>query len=81
MTAASFATLRYEATGRKAYLKLNRPDRLNAIDDAMPGEIRRAVQLANDDRDVHVIVVRGAGRAFCAGYDLKMFAEQEVPDR
>ncbi len=41
----------------------------------MPGEIRAAVELANDDPAVHVIVVRGAGRSFCAGYDLKAYAE------
>jgi enoyl-CoA hydratase len=44
----------------------------------MPGEIHRAVDLANADRDVHVIIVRGEGRAFCAGYDLKEFAEGGV---
>jgi enoyl-CoA hydratase len=77
----SFATLRYEVADRKAYLTLNRPERLNAIDDAMPGEIRRAVESANDDPRVHVIIVQGAGRAFCAGYDLKEFAEGETPHR
>ena len=41
----------------------------------MPREIARAVEQANDDDDVHVIVLTGAGRAFCAGYDLKDFAE------
>jgi enoyl-CoA hydratase len=41
----------------------------------MPGEIRAAVERANEDDAVHVIVLAGAGRAFCAGYDLKLFAE------
>jgi enoyl-CoA hydratase len=41
----------------------------------MPGELRQAVEAANDDGDVHVIVLSGEGRAFCAGYDLKEFAE------
>src|SRR2546421_3939698 len=44
----------------------------------MPGEIRGAVERANDDSAVHVIVLQGAGRAFCAGYDLKRFAETGV---
>ncbi len=69
-------SIRYSTRGRVAYLTLNRPDRLNAIDAAMPGEIATAVELANDDPAVHVIVVSGAGRAFCAGYDLKDYAEQ-----
>jgi enoyl-CoA hydratase len=73
----TFETLTYETEGRIARLTLNRPERLNAISAEMPGEIRRAVEHANDDDGVHVIVVRGAGRAFCAGYDLKDFAEGE----
>jgi enoyl-CoA hydratase len=68
-------SIRYEAAGRTATITLNRPGRLNAIDAAMPGEIRRAVEAANEDPEVHVIVLAGAGRAFCAGYDLKEFAE------
>jgi enoyl-CoA hydratase len=71
----AFSSLRYEVDGRKAYITLNRPARLNAIDRAMPAEIRKAVELANDDSQVHVIILAGAGRAFCAGYDLKDFAE------
>src|SRR3954449_10835647 len=77
----TFTTLTYDVRDAKAYLTLNRPDRLNAIDDAMPGEIRAAVEQANNDDDVRVIVVQGAGRAFCAGYDLKQFAEGDVNER
>jgi len=74
-----FETLRYGKDGRNprlARITLNRPERLNAISPQMPGEIRRAVQLANDDDEVHVIIVQGEGRAFCAGYDMKESAEQ-----
>jgi enoyl-CoA hydratase len=78
MTDQTFYSVRYETSARKAYITLNRPDRLNAIDEHMPGEIRSAVERANDDRDVHVIILQGAGRAFCAGYDLKKFAEAGV---
>jgi enoyl-CoA hydratase len=78
MTDDSFATLTYETRDRKAYITLNRPERLNAIDERMPAEIRGAVERANDDDQVHVIVLQGAGRAFCAGYDLKRFAETGV---
>jgi enoyl-CoA hydratase len=77
-TTPSFTSLRYETVDRKAYVTLNRPERLNAIDRHMPGEIRAAVELANDDPDVHVIVLRGEGRSFCAGYDLKDFAEHGI---
>ena len=78
VSSPGFRSVRYETSGRKAYLTLCRPERLNAIDGAMPGEIHRAVDMANADPHVHVIVVRGAGRAFCAGYDLKEFAEAGV---
>jgi len=74
----NFSTLLYDVRDAKAYLTLNRPDRLNAINDEMPGEIRAAVEAANSDDDVRVIVVQGAGRAFCAGYDLKEFAEGQL---
>lgn len=65
---------------RIATITLNRPDRLNAISFDMPGEIRRAVALANADDEVHVIVLQGAGRAFCAGYDLQSTAQEVVAD-
>jgi len=58
---------------RIARLTLNRPERLNAIGADMPREIREAVRWAEDDDEVHVIVLAGAGRAFCAGYDLQDF--------
>jgi enoyl-CoA hydratase len=75
----TYGTLTYGKDDRVARITLNRPERLNAINDAMPGEIRRAVEEANADDDVHVIVLQGAGRAFCAGYDLKAYAEAETP--
>jgi enoyl-CoA hydratase len=76
-----YTTLKYAVAGRIARITLNRPARLNAINDRMPREIRRAVEAANDDDRVHVIVLAGAGRAFCAGYDLKKFAEGDRTNR
>ena len=72
----SFKHLLYETDGRIATITLNRPERLNAITRGMPQEIREAVEKANDDNDVHVIVITGAGRSFCAGYDLVDYAER-----
>src|SRR5258706_13430622 len=76
-----YTTLKYAVAGRIARITLNRPARLNAIDDRMPREIRRAVEAANEDDRAHVIVLAGAGRAFCAGYDLKKFAEGDPENR
>ena len=44
----------------------------------MPAEIRAAVQWANDNDNIHVIVLEGAGKGFCGGYDLADYAEQQV---
>ncbi len=79
MTDAAYRTLLYEASDRVATITLNRPDHYNAIALGMPGEIRAAVERAEADADVHVIVVRGAGKGFCGGYDLKRYAEQAGP--
>ena len=65
----------YEKDGRIGRITLNRPDVLNAIDDDLPGQLAAAVAEANADQSVHVIVLSGAGRAFCAGYDLTAYAE------
>lgn len=74
-----FETLTYERDGRIARITFNRPERLNAIGEKTPGEIAAAVKLANQDEAVHVIVLSGRGDAFCAGYDLKDFAEAKTP--
>ena len=73
----SFRHLTYETEGRIATITLNRPERLNAIARGMPQEIREAVEKANDDNAVHCIILTGAGRSFCAGYDLVDFAENK----
>ncbi|WP_293225015.1 crotonase/enoyl-CoA hydratase family protein [Ottowia sp.] len=77
----AFDTLRIDKDPRQpriARLLLNRPERLNAISDDMPAEIRAAVEWAGNDDEVHVIVVEGAGKGFCSGYDLAASAEQHI---
>jgi enoyl-CoA hydratase len=74
----AFSTLRIDkdtSNPRVARLLLNRPERLNAINEDMPRELRAAVDWANGDNEVHVIVVEGAGKGFCGGYDLSYFGE------
>lgn len=75
-TGKDFKSIRYFAEDRVAHIELNRPDRLNAIDKYMPFEIQKAVQRANFDDEIHVIHLYGAGDVFCAGYDLKAYAEE-----
>lgn len=76
----------YERDGRLARITLNRPEVLNAIDDDLPRELAAAVARADGDPEVHVMLLSGASRAFCAGYDLTRYAEdpdnpvtQEMP--
>jgi enoyl-CoA hydratase len=71
--------LEYEVSERVATITLNRPDQFNAITERMPGNLVDAVERASDDDSVHVIVLTGAGRGFCGGYDLKEFAEGDSP--
>jgi enoyl-CoA hydratase len=66
---ASYETILYAVSGAVATITLNRPERLNTIVPPMPDEVEAAVGRAIRDDAVKVIVVRGAGRAFCAGYD------------
>ena len=66
----------YQADGRIGRITLNRPDVMNAIDDKVPQALADAVAAANADPAVHVIVLAGAGDAFCAGYDLTFYAQQ-----
>ena len=64
-----FETLLYDVAGPLATITLNRPERLNTIVPPMPDEFETAVREATLDPAVKVIVLRGAGRSFCAGYD------------
>jgi enoyl-CoA hydratase len=63
---------------RVARLLLNRPERLNAIGEQTPRELREAVEWANGQEDIHVIVIEGAGKGFCGGYDLSHFGSGQI---
>ena len=64
-------TIRFEPRGRVALLTLERPERLNAISAQMMDEVDAVLDLAAEDDAIGAVVVCGAGRAFCSGYDLK----------
>lgn len=68
----------YHVKDRVAYITLNRPERMNAIDNLMPSELRMCVEEADHDDKVHVMVVQGAGENFCAGYDLVKYSEEKT---
>jgi enoyl-CoA hydratase len=70
-----YATLTYERTGRIARITFNRPDQGNSITQDTPLDLTAAVERADLDPRVHVIVVSGRGKGFCGGYDLAASAE------
>ncbi len=77
----SFTTLKIDSdpsNPRIARLLLNRPERLNAINDETPREIRAAVDWATTEKQIHVIIVEGAGKGFCGGYDLTHFGQSQI---
>lgn len=70
MDERDYASIQYEVERGRARITLNRPEKRNAISLGLLGELCDALWRADDDTRVHGIVLRGAGRSFCAGYDL-----------
>src|SRR5215213_8467627 len=68
-------TVGYEIDGAVATLTLDRPQRLNSIVPELVDDLESALDRAEDDEAVRVVRLRGAGRAFCAGYDIEWGAE------
>ena len=64
----------YHVAGRVATITLNRPDKLNAWTAVMESEVRAAIEEAEKDENVRVIVLTGAGRGFCAGADMSLLS-------
>ena len=63
-------TILFEIADGVAAITLNRPDKLNAFNEAMHGELAHALDRVEIDRAVRGVLLTGAGRAFCAGQDL-----------
>ena len=78
--AGNLETIRFERRARVGLLTLDRPERLNAISSRMMDEVEAVLDAAADDDGLGAVVVRGAGRAFCSGYDLKDDAAEPAAD-
>lgn len=74
----TYAHMLYETDGPIAYLTFNRPESLNAINQAMARDLCRAMEDIARDPAVRVAVIRGAGRAWSAGHDLKQHADDPI---
>ena len=78
--AGNLETVRFERRGRVGLLTLDHPDRLNAISARMMDEVETVLDAVAEDDDLGAVVVCGAGRAFCSGYDLKDDAATPAAD-
>jgi enoyl-CoA hydratase len=74
------ADVLYAVSERVARLTLNRPDRGNGITPELLEELEQCVARADRDPDVRVLLLQGAGKGFCGGYDLVWSAEQQLPN-
>ncbi|WP_194860561.1 crotonase/enoyl-CoA hydratase family protein [Dietzia sp. SYD-A1] len=75
-----YRTLTYEVTGAIARITFDRPEHGNAITSDTPIDLASAVERADLDPAVHVILLSGRGKGFCGGYDLSIFAEGMARD-
>lgn len=73
-------TILFEVVGAVAKITFNRPEKRNALSHQLVYELRDALLEADDRQDINVVLLEGAGKDFCAGYDLTSSYEQAVED-
>jgi 2-(1,2-epoxy-1,2-dihydrophenyl)acetyl-CoA isomerase len=78
---ANYETLLYDVRGNVATIMMNRPERRNALNEALNHDLLAAFEQARDDENVRAVVLSGAGQGFCAGADLAGFAQMPTPDQ
>lgn len=67
---SAYQHILYEAKDGRARITLNRPEKRNALSIALLKELNDALWEADNDKSVHCVILRGAGKSFCAGYDI-----------
>ena len=72
-------TMHFESQGRIGYLTLNRPDIHNAMHHQGALDLNRMAEMIRDLSGVRLVLIRGAGRAFCTGIDLKQLTAGQIP--
>lgn len=73
-----YKTLIYQVENGRARIILNRPEKLNALSAELQEELNHALWEADNDTNVHAVILKGNGRAFSAGYDLSPLARRPV---
>ena len=81
MKAREYSALEVSSASGIATIRLNAPERKNALSPAMVNELLYAFEDARDDADVRVVVLTGSGNAFCAGGDLKQMGKGSLPPK
>ena len=71
----NFEQLVVSCDGRTAHMQLNRPERLNALSATLMKEIIEAADWFDQQPDLRVVVISGAGKSFCAGFDIDAFGD------
>ena len=75
---SEFESIIYEVADGRARITLNRPDKLNALSLQLQAELSEALWEADNDREVHCVIIKGAGRAFSADALAMLFNEQDL---
>src|SRR6478609_10251356 len=76
-TQAAYETILFDINDGIATLTLNRPDRFNAFNEQQSFDVMDALKKVEKDKSVRVVILTGAGKAFCSGQDLKAIAGTE----
>jgi enoyl-CoA hydratase/carnithine racemase len=79
MPTPEFTTMQCKIEGSLAYLTLNRPEVLNAMNLAWPKDLLAITAMLAANKQVKVVAISGAGRAFCSGIDLKALSGAGIP--
>ena len=75
---SAYETVLYDVVDRVATVTLNRPEVHNALSFDLRADIVAALRRAEQDPDVSLVLLKGAGKSFCAGYDLKVTGDVEA---
>jgi 2-(1,2-epoxy-1,2-dihydrophenyl)acetyl-CoA isomerase len=78
---SSYETVLYELYGQVAKITMNRPERRNALNEALQRDLLAAFEQADRDENVRAVVLTGVGKGFCAGADLAGFQQMPTPDQ
>ena len=71
----------YEIDEGVAIIKLNRPDRYNAVNQDLVDEISQSLDRAKNDQSIRAIIITGSGKGFCAGADMTVFGAEVTPEQ